>query len=158
MKKAILLFLVLYVLARAFAQTTLVPKKKVISPQFEKFAKYGLANSGDSVFMFKQYGIPVIVHFRNDNEGILFYALDGDMRTDERILNNGTIVAGFRGSAVETSFFIFDYSDTKLALALYEAPAGREFLLLEKTQFEKDALIERIIEGQTELKWIRDEL
>ena len=133
-------------------------KKKAYSPQFEKIMKYGIANSGEPTFLSTQYGFPVVIHLENSADGIMYYATEGKIRGEEKTLKTGTIVAGYKDGKVSIAYFIFDSSNSKFGVAIYQAPAAREFYYVEKSQFEKDELIEKMIEGQTDYKWIKDEL
>ena len=158
MKKNLLVLLVLCVLGQVFGQTALTPKKKVYSPQFEKLMKYGLTNKDEPTFLSTQYGIPVVIHLENSTNGIFYYTTQGKIRGEEKTLKSGTIVAGYSGNKIAIAYFIFDYSEKQWAIAAYEPPAMRQFLFAEKSQFGKDELIEKLIEDQTEIKWIKDEL
>lgn len=158
MKKIILMFFALCVLAQGFSQMALTPKKKKVSPQFEKLTKYELTNNNEPVFNSTQYGIPVTIHLENSDDGILYYASQGQFKADMQTISKGTIVAGYSNNKIFLSVFIFDYSNKEFGMYFYEPPAGRNFLLVEKSRFTLDELIETLIEDKTDIKWIKDEL
>lgn len=158
MKKLIFVVLTLCIWTEGFAQTALTPKKKKVSPQFEKLTKYELTNNTEPVYSFTQYGIPLSIHLENADEGFSYYSSQGNLKADMKQIKTGTIVAGYSGNKIIESMLIFDYSEDTFGLYIYEAPASRNFLFVDKYDFTLDELIEKLIEDQTNIKWIKDEL
>ena len=159
MKKIVTMFILLSLSVLVFSQTVLTPKKKKVSPQFEKLAKYELTNNNEPVFPCHQYGgITLNYHLDDTDEGLLCYASQGQLKGTVYHISTGTIIVGYSGNQIVATYFIFDKSDTEFGIYCYEVPAVREFLVIDKSAMTLDELIEKIIEDQTDKKWIKDEL
>ena len=60
-----------------FSQTKLTPKKKVVSPQFEKLTKYEITNNSEPVFIWDYHGFAItmlIFDYSRSEFGIFVYA------------------------------------------------------------------------------------
>lgn len=140
-----------------FSQTELKPKKKHLSPQFEKLVKYGITNNNQPSFIWNQYGYAAIMHIENNNNGLLIYGEQGGYVGHKKIFDKGTIVAGYKNGVIAESFFIYE-DEGSYGIFLYAAPDYRIYLSGETSKISLDGLIDMLIEDQTDLKWIKDEL
>lgn len=80
MKKFVFMLFACCVVSLGFSQTKLTPKKKVVSPQFEKLTKYGITNNSEPVFIWDYHGFAITMHLENAKDGILIYGSKGGMR------------------------------------------------------------------------------
>lgn len=158
MKKIVLMFLTICVLWQAFAQTALTPKKRTVSPQFAKLVKYGLTNNNEPPFTWSDYGATCSIYLKNCDEGVFYNTSQGDLKTGPQIITKGTIVVGYSGDKILATYFIFDYAKDSFGLYSCENLFYRRFFYVDKSRFTLNSLIETLIEDQTDIKWIRDEL
>lgn len=158
MKKFIIVLFAFFTMSLGFSQTTLTPKKKVVSPQFEKLTKYGLTNNSEPVFFEEHKTFVIMMHLENAKDGILVYGTQGGMKSYEVNVKKGTIVAGYSGKKIEESMLIFDYGEEDYGIFVYESPFDRAFFSCPKSAISLDDLIDKAIEGRTDLQWIKDEM
>ncbi|MBQ7159929.1 MAG: hypothetical protein IJS09_10995 [Treponema sp.] len=159
MKKFVFMLFACCVVSLGFSQTKLTPKKKVVSPQFEKLTKYGITNNSEPVFIWDYHGFAITMHLENAKDGILIYGSKGGMRgNDDDVVKKGTIITGYSGKKIEMSMLIFDYSRSDFGIFAYVSPSARVFYNVEKSAITLDDLIDKLVEDRTDLQWIKDEM
>ena len=154
------IFLILFFLNTicGFTQTELIPKKKVFSPQFEKLMRYHITDKNEPIFVGDEYGYPIEMHLENTKEGALCYATCMGRRGDLLNFKKGTIIAAFSNNRIEASVLIIDLSEKQYGLFIYGGGDSRTYCCINKSVITLEALIEQLIEDQTDCKWIKDEL